>query len=179
MLSRECWFHLKSMGWFNPDWNPRYQNNAKTCILSMSLYGETPKSGCWEHIFRRKMTKDWDRVYRVYHTWRKSLCCRMIAELYSMIIFDHWGYLCLSLSLYLHIYIWSWSKGPCRDSPLGRPPVLQHETRRTFFPEFAKEIIFVLAKDLAKDCWMRWFIIYLSFSFSRCEVRTFWTELWQ
>jgi hypothetical protein len=30
----------------------------------------------------------------------------MIAELYSMIIFDHWGYLCLSLSLYLHIYIY-------------------------------------------------------------------------
>ena len=89
------------------------------------------------------------------------------------------GGISVSLSLYLHIYIWSWSKGPCRDSPLGRPPVLHHETRRTFFPEFAKDIIFILAKDLAKDCWMRWFIIYLSFSFSRCEVRTFGTELWQ
>lgn len=30
----------------------------------------------------------------------------MIAELYSMIIFDHWGYLCLSLYIYRYKYVY-------------------------------------------------------------------------
>ena len=50
--------------------------------------------------------------------------------------------------IYIHIY-GSRSKGPFRDFPLRRPPVLQHDETLRFFSG-ARESIF-LAKDLAKD----------------------------
>jgi hypothetical protein len=40
------------------------------------------------------------------------------------------------------------SKGPCRDSPSQRPPVLQHETPRKSFLSSRK---LCLAKDLYSD----------------------------